>query len=407
MTEAVLPFDELEANVLAMLKGQGYMDSTLTVYRRIYNMVHVFINQHGTDFYSSEAGKQFLDSRLVSKSTLIAYACAIRRLDDFIHGNPYRCHHGNPSETVSEVFSDILTGFLEDCKNNGNKSATVLTKKRACIMFLNYLEKEDCSDLSCLNTASVSKALLIFSNKDMYAIIRLFLRYLADRQVTKTDFSGIVPKYRRRKVLPTTYTPAEISKVEASISLDTDTGKRNLSIIRLATRMGLRSGDIAKLKWAEINFSEGIISILQEKTGMPLSLQMPQEVADMLLLHHETTGSRWKDDFVFHSASAPYGRITTSIIRHIVFKAFMDAGVNITGKKHGPHVFRSSLASSMINDGASYETVRKILGHSDPNVIKHYARTDIEKLRNCAIEPPKPSGIFKDYLTGKKVIAHV
>ena len=293
MTEAVLPFDELEANVLAMLKGQGYMDSTLTVYRRTYNMVHVFINQHGTDFYSSEAGKQFLDSRLVSKSTLIAYACAIRRLDDFIHGNPYRCHHGNPSETVSEVFSDILTGFLEDCKKNGNKSATVLTKKRACIMFLNYLEKEDCSDLSCLNTASVSKALLIFSNKDMYAIIRLFLRYLADRQVTKTDFSGIVPKYRRRKVLPITYTPAEISRVEASISLDTDTGKRNLSIIRLATRMGLRSGDIAKLKWAEINFSEGIISILQEKTGMPLSLQMPQEVADMLLLHHETTGSRW------------------------------------------------------------------------------------------------------------------
>lgn len=61
----------------------------------------------------------------------------------------------------------------------------------------------------------------------------------------------------------------------------------------------------------------------------------------------------------------------------------------------------------MINDGASYETVRKILGHSNPDVIKHYARTDIENLRLCALEPPAPSGFFEEYLSGKKVIERV
>lgn len=61
----------------------------------------------------------------------------------------------------------------------------------------------------------------------------------------------------------------------------------------------------------------------------------------------------------------------------------------------------------MVNDGASYETVRKILGHSDPDVIKHYAKTDIENLRLCSIEPPAPSGVFEDYLSGKKVIDRV
>ena len=61
----------------------------------------------------------------------------------------------------------------------------------------------------------------------------------------------------------------------------------------------------------------------------------------------------------------------------------------------------------MIGDNNSYDVVRKILGHSDPNVIKHYAKTDIERLRLCAISPPGPSGLFEDYLSGKKVVHHV
>ena len=94
--------------------------------------------------------------------------------------------------------------------------------------------------------------------------------------------------------------------------------------------------------------------------------------------------------------SAPYGRITTSIIRHATDRYFHKAGIDTSRKKHGPHTFRSSLASSMVNDGVSYETVRRILGHSDLNVIKHYAKGDIENLRLCALDPPRPKGIFAD-----------
>ena len=91
------------------------------------------------------------------------------------------------------------------------------------------------------------------------------------------------------------------------------------------------------------------------------------------------------------------GRITTSIIRHALNECFAAANVNTAGKKHGPHAFRSSLASSMVNDNASYEVVRRILGHSNPDVIKHYAKADIENLRMCSIDPPIPTGIFHDY----------
>ena len=82
---------------------------------------------------------------------------------------------------------------------------------------------------------------------------------------------------------------------------------------------------------------------------------------------------------------------------------FRIAGVNVEGRKHGPHVFRSSLASSMVNDGYPYETVRTVLGHTDPRAITHYAKLDIEKLRVCAIPVPPPSGKFKSFLKGGHV----
>lgn len=400
-------FNELCEGVLNQLKGRGYMDSTLTMYRRFYNRVHAFINERGPDVYTEEVGREFLNNLHVSDKTLPSYKCAIRRLDDFINNRSYQCHHGNTSESVPEIYKEILNAYLEQCRNLGNKPYTISFKENACVKFLNYINQEGCSNLLSLDTALVSQALLIYDNKDCYAIIRMFLKYLADNGLTQKNFSGIVPHYKRRKVLPTTYTPEEICKVENSVDTSTDIGKRNLAIIRLATRMGFRSGDIAKLRHSEVDFDTGYVRIIQEKTGQPLSLEMPQAVSEALLSHLKNMKDLPDDSFIFHSMSAPYGRITTSIIRHVVNEGFIAAGICITGKKHGPHSFRSFLASSMVNDGGSYETVRKILGHTDPDVIKHYAKTDIENLRFCAIAPPVPSGLFNDYLSGKKVISHV
>ena len=56
----------------------------------------------------------------------------------------------------------------------------------------------------------------------------------------------------------------------------------------------------------------------------------------------------------------------------------------------------------MINNGMPYNAVRKVLGHKDPESIKHYAALDIESLRRCAIEVPKKKGIFADLLSGKE-----
>ena len=65
--------------------------------------------------------------------------------------------------------------------------------------FLNQVALNGCFDLSKLDAGIITRALLVFSNKDNYARVRQFLQYLAVEGITKVDFSGIVPHYKRRE----------------------------------------------------------------------------------------------------------------------------------------------------------------------------------------------------------------
>ena len=85
-------------------------------------------------------------------------------------------------------------------------------------------------------------------------------------------------------------------------------------------------------------------------------------------------------------------------------RALRKAKIERGNRGYGPRVFRSSLASSMVNDGIPYEAVRKTLGHIDPNAISHYARLDIESLRFYALPVPKATGAFADFLAGRRVV---
>lgn len=84
MSQKAISFCELQEQVLGQLRAQRYMDSTLEIYLRTYNRIHVFLNLNGADVYTHEFGKKFLDSVDVCKSTLSGYKCAVRRLDDYI-----------------------------------------------------------------------------------------------------------------------------------------------------------------------------------------------------------------------------------------------------------------------------------------------------------------------------------
>lgn len=399
-----LSFRDLLDELLHHLEGKSYTQGTLANYYRALRKIEPFMIENGIAVYTPEIGMQYCKAYLreneLGASRQKAIFTAIRRLNDFYSGIEYQIQQVHDINLLPSNFEYALDMFATECAEAGNKDITIKSKKRFVRSFLSTCISFGCPDIQSLTPSYVTRACLSIENKDGLAVVRAFLKFLSVRRTAGSDFSTLIPRYRRSIDIPATYSEEEILKLEGAIDRTSNVGKRDYAMLLLATRLGMRSGDIAKLSLGELDFEHEEVCLIQQKNGEPLHLPMLPEVREALTDYINNARPKVASNTIFLRHNAPYQGITTSALRFATSNYFGLASIDILGKKHGPHTFRSSLASSMVNDDIPYEVVRTILGHSDPDAVKHYAKLDIEKLRECAIEVPMPSGSFKTFLVG-------
>ena len=196
------------------------------------------------------------------------------------------------------------------------------------------------------------------------------------------------PPQRLRTKLPTVWTENQIEQLINSVDITTPIGKRDYAIILLGARLGLRIGDILSLTLNDIDWNKKIITITQSKTQEPLSLPLPDD-AGWAIIDYLKNGRPITDyPNIFVTHNAPYkGSPFKSTLRHNINKALKRAGIPIDKTKHyGWHSLRHSLATNLLQNDVDTSTISDILGHSDPQVAKHYLRVDMDGLRKCALE---------------------
>lgn len=399
-----LPTFDLKQGLLEMLQAKSYTEGTLNNYRRTLTILESYMYDNGIDAHTPAVGSVFITDYLSEHNLGISrqksIITIISRLNDHYNNTNYTLQRKQEIASLPGTYKYLLESYLSFCRKNGNKEGTIVAKRSFCGRFLMYLSDLGCRELSKWTSSYICKACVVAQNKDAWAPIRMFLKLLNLSNLVKVDYSTLVPHYKRPIIIPVTYSENEVHRFETAIDRNTATGKRDYAMLLLATRLGMRSGDIAKLSLEELDFEQGAIHLIQEKNSQALDLLMLPEIKEALADYIETARPEVDDNYVFLRMNAPYQGITTSVLRYATTKYFEKAGIDISGKKHGPHTFRSSLASSMVNDNIPYDVVRSILGHSDPDVVKHYAKLDIERLREYAIEVPEPSGIFKEIIEG-------
>lgn len=390
--------------LLEQLRLKSYGEDTLKNYRRILSKLILYMHKNEILFYSSEIGNSFIEYYVSNHNIGDAFRSRIRtvvgRLTDYNDGNKYSLQRKKPPVKLPEIYSPLLEDYLLFCKQSGNRAETIKGKRKYLGDFLNFLISLGCNDIRDMDSTLICKACLMFKNKDAWAVTRMFLKYLYDENVIEFDYSTIIPRYTKAFVMPTTYSEEEIYRFENAIDRSTKTGVRDYAILLLATRLGMRSGDITRLTFDAIDFEANSIRLIQEKTLQPIQLPLLSEIKSAIQDYIKNVRPVVSECHVFLRRNAPYEAITTSVLRFAAMKYFRKAGIDITDKKHGIHTFRSSLASSMINDHVPYDVVRKVLGHTDSKVIKHYAKVDIERLREYSISVPNPSGVFEAFLNG-------
>ena len=385
------------------LRDQGYKDPAIHFYRRLLRPVQHFMRKQGIEDYSPDVGKQYIkwyqdNHDRASDQVLRFITSCINRVDDVFTGNSYiRQHAAISGIKPPELFKEPAKDFLKDCRLSGNKPATLRIKEIAISQFLSGCESEGCASLEDITPSMVILICDRLGTKKYCPYVGHFLRFLALEGRTERDLSTFVPEVRFETKSPSTYTVDEINSAESAIGRDDHRGKRDYAIFLLASRLGIRAGDILRLHKDSLDFNNDIISFTQHKTHKAVSHPMLPEIREALEAHLACSGYN-PEGYVFAGTLAPYGLLTNTTISNIITKYLEMASVDTAGKHHGPHSLRASMATSMVNDSVPYDAVRKALGHSDPNAIKHYAKNDLENLRRCALDVPAASGILLDFL---------
>jgi site-specific recombinase XerD len=119
------------------------------------------------------------------------------------------------------------------------------------------------------------------------------------------------------------------------------------------------------------------------KNRRPARLPLPQDVGDAVLAYLEQARPQIQEERVFVRIQAPFTPFSSSTeIAGIVARVL--ARGNIDDVPTGAHLFRHSLATSMLRAGASLESVGAILRHRSPNTTAIYAKVDVAMLEKVA-----------------------
>lgn len=404
MQKQMKSFEDLEVELLDRMKARGCTPITVTGYRYLCNSVISWLRSNGFTGYSKEGGEKFLQNYLETHERNQYYLnlrTVIYRLNDIIE-NTWNDVHSDKGKkfTLSDEYNTVISKYCDWGKDIGLANGTIKLKRYAISWFLDELCRLNCYSLNQLSSSKIAMVCPKITDHNLWGEIRVFLRFLADFGMTEADYSTIVPHYSKPYVLPSVYSIDEISLIEASVDTSTVMGKRDYAMILLASRMGMRSGDIVKLKTKDVGNNRNEINIIQGKTGNILHLPLVEDVRGAID-DYPTVRPNTDIEQLFLNVYAPYHAVTTGTLRNALRKYILASGIDSGRRKRGPHVLRASLASSMVNDKIPYETVRKVLGHSSNNAIKHYAIIDIEKLRLYSLIPPEPTGGFRDFLNGR------
>lgn len=232
--------------------------------------------------------------------------------------------------------------------------------------------------------------------KEFRAHVRQFLAFCFRQGHIKKDYATIIISEKRPKRLPSVYSEEEISKAVDYHSCRAPL--RDRAIMLLIATTGIRSSDVVSLKREDVDTEAKRLSIIQKKTGVPLSLPLSDDVVEAVSDYVENERPDSNSEFLFLASVYPFGKLGTGSIRYLVARNFSKTGTDISARKHGPHSLRSSLASALVAEGMSLELTRKALGHSDQSSLNRYVKLDRERLREYALPVPKPQGRFAEWL---------
>lgn len=211
--------------------------------------------------------------------------------------------------------------------------------------------------------------------------LRSLLRYLYAVGLIDTELAAAVPAVanRRQVGVPAVLGSDEVARLLAGCDRSTGVGLRVYAVLCLLARLGLRAGEVARLRLADIDWRAGTI-VVRGKGPRSERLPLPSDVGEAVARWLQRGRPRCDSLVVITRVRAPHGPLSSSGVSNIVASACRRAGLSIV---HA-HRLRHTAATRMLQAGASLSEVGQVLGHTSVSTTAIYAKVDYDRLVTLA-----------------------
>jgi integrase/recombinase XerD len=254
---------------------------------------------------------------------------------------------------------------------------------------LDYLQKKHGTTAVRRLDATILRSFLLERAQDrsseyvrlLATSLRSLLRFLHLRGLIRKGLTAAIPTVRRWRQpdVPQKLTPAEVAQVLEAPDRKTAAGRRDYAILLLLARLGLRASEVLSLE-------------LQDRgKGSRLDvLPLPRDVGAAIARYLRLDCGVRTAQRVFLRTYAPRVPLTgPASIGHIVRHSMAHAGVD-RPKQIAAHLFRHTLASRMLQQGANLRDISEVLRHRAVSSTEIYAKIDMRSLNE--VMRPWPAG---------------
>lgn len=292
---------------------------------------------------------------------------------------------------LSEEFSAIISYFERNAATRlGAKKERIVGVRNTAVSFFLHLQSKG---LTNLHDATVIDVASFFSDgtkrirgRSHKNQIRTIMRCTPDS--LHEDALSIMDKipYIPRTYSNYNYLREDEAKKVCKALIDKSNGLSllNRAIAAVSFFYGMRGTDITSLEMENIDFENDLIKLVQSKTGTPLELPLSSVVGNAIYeyIMNERPKSEYKTIFVHKDyPHHKFGKITYHI--KAVCKA---AGVRMAENGVGTRLFRHHIATFLLSKNVSQPVISSLLGHLQPQTLNHYVDSDIEHLREFALD---------------------
>jgi len=238
-------------------------------------------------------------------------------------------------------------------------------------------------DLSSVQTFIYQTAKSLSPNTQARRLsgLRSFFDYMIFESYRASNPTDLIEAPKLGRKLPDVLGLNEIDLLLEQIDLGHPQGYRNRAILEILYGSGIRVSELINLSLSNLFFEENLIRVTGKGNKQRL-VPMGKLTKKFILFYINNFRVQQKIDSVYQDIVFLYrnGKILTrqmifTIIKQLALKA------NIK-KKIGPHTFRHSFATHLLENGADLRTIQILMGHENITTTEVYTHLDTKHLRS-------------------------